>query len=327
MRDIAASLLERIKTDGVGKSSEINPFWRAEFAKLRQLLGDGASEVTSEQLAQALGYNGRRLLDDVAGNSETPLWAEMLSAIELGEFGEDPAKREHAKALAFVGQRCGLADYLNWVDRRRLVSNMNLVRYWWYARRLKWTIKKIKPRRCLEIGIGAGLFASLLVDEGLVSHYVLVDFPEMLLNAMLVLGEVYPQAQVRYGETPDFAEPGLVFWMLETSQIALVPGGSVDFALNFYSFMEMDERVRDFYFDEIYRTCRRGSIFYNVNKRQLRMTRRDGRSFENNPLFYPYRSTDHILEWEPDEFQQALRSDVLYTPNKSFAISRISVVR
>jgi putative sugar O-methyltransferase len=234
---------------------------------------------------------------------------------------------EHVGALAFL-QRVGLFDaYLAWVDGHGVKSDMDLARHYWYAFKLRRVRGKgADPGVCLEVGAGSGRFSSLLVEQGVARQFVLVDLPEMLLNAMLLIGEMFPQADIRYDETPDFTQPGLIFWMLETSDIQRVPDRSIDAGLNFYSFMEMDEQVRDFYIAQIYRAAAPGALFYNVNRRQGKMTRRDGARFQNNPLLYPYRPDDKVIEWEPDDFQQSNRSDRFIAPTKAFAISRIARV-
>jgi hypothetical protein len=95
-------------------------------------------------------------------------------------------------------------------------------------------------------------------------------------------------------------------------------------ALNFNSFMEMDEQARDRYISEIYRTLRHGGVFYNVNRRQAALPQPDGSTFDNNPLLYPYRTSDRILFWEEDPFQTATRSWFLFRP--SLAVARAAVV-
>ncbi|MEI9963524.1 MAG: hypothetical protein WDM92_01190 [Caulobacteraceae bacterium] len=100
----------------------------------------------------------------------------------------------------------------------------------------------------------------------------------------------------------------------------------MEVALNFNSFMEMDEAIRDSYIDQIYRTAAPGALFYNVNRRQKAMTRQDGRKFENNPLLYPYRPSDRILEWQTDECQESCRSELFRSPHTSFSISRIAQI-
>ncbi len=102
-----------------------------------------------------------------------------------------------------------------------------------------------------------------------------------------------------------------------------MPANSVDLASNFNSFAEMDEDVRDNYIANIYRTARPGCVFYNVNRRQTNMTRRDGTPHETNPLLYPYRPTDKVIEWEPDRLQQDNRSVAFYSSHKNFCISSI----
>ena len=201
---------------------------------------------------------------------------------------------------------------------------MALARHFYYSRRLK--AVRAEPGRILEIGAGSGQFATFATDAGLVSHYVIVDLPEMLLNSAATVARKLPQADIRAGEAPDFSAPGLHFWLLRPSEIALIPDRSLDAGLNFNSFMEMDDQVRDAYIGHIYRTCSPGAAFYNVNRYQQSMARRDGSTFTGNPLLYPYRADDEVIEWGVDEMQHTLRARVFHTP-KSFSISRIALIR
>jgi hypothetical protein len=148
----------------------------------------------------------------------------------------------------------------------------------------------------------------------------------MLLNSHGALSHWLPEAPMHIGEAPDFDAPGMHFWFLETTDIERVPDRSLDAALNFNSFMEMDEQVRDYYIEQVYRATAAGAVFYNVNRMQREMTRRDGTTYANNPLLYPYRATDQVLHWEPDEMQQSLRAYRFAAPIKSFCISRMAIV-
>jgi len=78
-------------------------------------------------------------------------------------------------------------------------------------------------------------------------------------------------------------------------------------ALNTHSFQEMDQEIRDNYFTEIYRILKNNSIFFNVNWFQKKMTTLDGKTYNNNPLQYPYNRNCRILMWEEDPFQGYLR--------------------
>jgi hypothetical protein len=132
---------------------------------------------------------------------------------------------------------------------------------------------------------------------------------------------------MRLDETPDFDIERPTFWFLETSAIERVPADSVDLAININSMMEMDEEVRDYYLTQIDRVLRpggreSGGLMYNVNRMQRAMTRRNGEPYENNPLLYPYRASDIVLEWETDACQECCRARELRA-HPSFAISRM----
>ena len=140
---------------------------------------------------------------------------------------------------------------------------------------------------------------------------MLVDFTEMLSVTRRTMERFSIKGPVRY---------------LITGEIRNVPDDSVDVALNFNSFMEMDRDVRDNYFEEIYRTTRRRGLFMNCNRMQRHMTMRDDRKYENNPLTYHYKATDEIVAWEPDRVQEDRKSRKLRSNNESFAICRVSQV-
>ncbi len=328
MTEAVDALVARIRSKGVGTSREINPFWSNQLRRLGKAVARNGDHLTLRQVRDALGYNASPLPEGVLTNRRRPDWPELMRAVQAGEMTGPGNVVEHIGALSFLQRMEVFEEYLAWVDGLQLMSAMDLARHYWYGRKLvRARGKDAGPTPCLEIGSGSGQFACRLVELGMVSHYVMVDLPEMLLNAMLLVRERAPTAEVRYGETPDFDRDGPVFWMLETSQIRQVPDRSIGAALNFYSFMEMDDEVRDFYIGEIYRTAAPRCVFYNVNRRQAKMTRRNGAVFENNPLRYPYRDSDEIVEWEPDDFQQSIRSDRFVAPTASFAVSRIARVR
>ncbi len=318
-------LVERLRAQGVGTSREINPFWRRLLEPLGTTLETG-ERITPDLLNKVLGYGAVPL---AAGTSNRDLrdWPRLLRAAQTRDLAGLAKQTEHAGMLAYLNDKGVLDEYVDYVDRLRLVSNLNTGRLFWYRRRLLKVLRKTgrqRPQPFLEIGAGSGMFAAMMADAGVVSHYVMVDLPEMLLNAMLFSARWLPDMPLRFGDTPDLTgEPA--FWFLETDQIRQVPDGAIAVAINFNSFMEMDPEVRDFYIGEVYRTAEPGAVFYNVNRRQMRMTRRDGAAFDSNPLLYPYQSSDRIVEWEPDECQQSCRSWVLRTPS-SFTISRIAQV-
>ncbi|HEY5410826.1 MAG TPA: putative sugar O-methyltransferase, partial [Caulobacteraceae bacterium] len=280
-------------------------------------------------LHKTLGYGAARLPADVSSNRDLPQWQELMHAVETRNIKGLGKAAEHAAILHFLKQKEVFDEYVAWIDRLGIASNLGVARLYWYHIRLRQlTVELIGvfDGIFLEIGSGSGLFGIMLADRGLVRHYVMVDLPEMLLNAMVHVSTYLPDSKIRLGETPDFSSNEQTFWFLETGEIRKVPAGSVGVALNFNSFMEMDEAVRNFYIDEIYRSAAPDALFYNVNRRQRSMTRKDGRPFDNNPLLYPYRPTDRIIEWETDECQENCRSSLFSSPHPSFCISRIAEV-
>ncbi|WP_426994178.1 hypothetical protein [Methylomonas sp. CM2] len=110
---------------------------------------------------------------------------------------------------------------------------------------------------------------------------------------------------------------------METTAIEFVSSATIDVALNFNSMMEMNIETRNYYLNQIYRVCSAGALFYNVNRMQRKMSDIGEASYVNNPLTYPYRKEDVVIEWEPDELQQDYRARFGYGAIESFAISSI----
>jgi SAM-dependent methyltransferase len=326
--DAVSILVERIRSRGVGASEEINPFWRRLVKPLEALVESGAT-LSPQLLHKTLGYGARRLPKGVASNRDMPGWSALMHAVDSLELDHLGKAVEHVAILHFLKGQDLLDAYVAQIDRYRLVSNLNLGRLYWYAAKLDRilaTTRGRSPGQFLEIGPGSGFFAILMADLGWVRHYVMVDLPEMLLNAVLNVRAYWPQAAIRLGETPDFSSPVQTCWLLETGEVRKVASGTVDVALNFNSFMEMDDAVRDFYIEEIYRTAALGALFYNVNRRQAAMTRKDGGAFDNNPLLYPYHASDRVLEWAPDECQESCRAAQFFSGYPSFTISRVAEI-
>jgi hypothetical protein len=86
------------------------------------------------------------------------------------------------------------------------------------------------------------------------------------------------------------------------------PTTRFDAAVNFNSFMEMDRDQRDRDFDLVYRPVRPRDLFYNINRRQAVLPLRDGPTWDNNPLLYPYRPDGRVLVWEEDRVQTVTRA-------------------
>jgi putative sugar O-methyltransferase len=323
--DAFERLNKHILDHGVGKAELINPFWDKQLNKLRDLLRIN-SRPAPYQLAKALGYYDKHLPPGTK-NSDAQGWSEVIHAIENpSEYPRGLV--EHAGAVSVL-KRGGLLDeYLRTIDELGLASSMPLARHFFYFNRLISLSKTLGRRRqiYLELGAGGGQFATLLATFGFSNHYVIVDLPEMLLNSMTNISQRFESASIRFGEKPDFSKDELCFWFLSTDEIELVPDASVTTSCNFNSLMEMDIDVRNFYIKNVYRCSAPGAIFYNVNRRQRAMTKRDGSTYDNNPLLYPYQASDRVIEWEPDQMQQDYRSERFQSPHLSFCISRIAII-
>ncbi len=318
------AVLDRVRAQGADGGEAINPFWAEELQDFKQAMAS-ETPLSSHEMRDALGYADNRL-----GEGETN--AAKFASLIQHDFAQEDAPTdviEHAGALFFL-QSLGLLDpYFALADRLGLESSLGLARHFWHANELRVTLKreeKPTPAVFLEIGAGGGQFAMLNALYGRVSHYVIVDLPAMLINSMTALSERFPDALVHFDEPPDFSGKRLTFWFLDTFNVKHIPDRSVDIATNFNSFMEMAGDIRDFYIAEIYRTARSGALFYNVNRRQRKMTLRDGEAFDNHPLLYPYRPTDRIIDWQPDPMQQSYRSRLFSAPIQSFAIKRMAEI-
>lgn len=325
MQSVVQSQLHRIRERGVGVSAEINPFWRELVGAIDTLLQTNP-EPSNAEIQGVMGYSSAPLPTWFPSNRD--IWAKrgITEAVEKHDLSSlSPGDRQHAAQIHFLKRKGVLGAYVAWADSQRLYSDVNLGRLWWYAERLRETLAKLgrsHPQVILEVGGGAGGLAINLSEAGLVRHYVIADLPEMLINAMISISERVPGADMRLSETPDFSLPGPVFWFLETKEIERVAADSVDVGLNINSLMEMDEDVRDYYLAQFRRALRPGGLMYNVNRMQRAMSRRNGEPFVSNPLTYPYDPRDIVLEWEPDECQEAGRSRTL-RPHPSFTISRM----
>jgi hypothetical protein len=302
---------ERARTD----SETINPFWSRRMDESRDQLAQPV--LDKAQLLLSLGCWVERL-GPGQQNRDLPALQHILANLKAPQHAEK-ADREHFAAVLFLVRRGLLDPCLADLDALGWTSSYGAIRHWWYAHRTRALLKG--PANFLEIGPGGAHIAILLANWNLVRSYVLVDLPQMLLNSIDAVEEHLP------GSSKTIESIDAEFSFLQPEEIGLIPSGSIDCALNFNSFSEMDDGVRDRYLAEVYRTAKPGAIFYNVNRRHKAMTRLDGSAFENHPMLYPYQPDDRVLEWEPDEFQQATRSDLFSTPQKSFCISRIASVR
>jgi hypothetical protein len=155
-----------------------------------------------------------------------------------------------------------------------------------------------------------------------VKKYCIVDLPMMLVISASQIQRMLG-VEVAFHVDPRQPFPDADFVFVPAPHVDSLPAGSFDLALNFYSFMEMDREARDGYLNTIYRTVRERGIFYNVNRRQRSLPQRDGSVFDNNPLLYPYSSSDRVLAWEEDAFHDAMRT---HSTRASIAFSRAAII-
>jgi len=235
------------------------------------------------------------------------------------ELKQDANLLEHAQGLRFLDRQGLLEDYVNALAKLRITSSFSNVRHFYYARLIQQISNERWPGQThdfLEIGAGAGNLAVFLKNFGLVQSYTIVDLPEMLVNAAYTITNYLPEYDIRFcAENNEFTPAKQTASFIPASHLNVLNGSFFSIALNFNSFMEMDKQAIDGYFNLIYRCCKPKSLFLNVNRRQRALPQRDGTSFDNNPLFYPYRPTDQVLQWEEDVLQQVMRSGYGVVPS------------
>jgi putative sugar O-methyltransferase len=241
---------------------------------------------------------------------------------------------EHARALMFLefskANPFDFKEYLDFINNLKVCSSMQTARFFFYKKAIEALVEKYlgdEQPNYLEVGAGAGVLATFLAVSGKVRSYCIVDLPEMIPFSIYTIQRYVPNADIHYNEFPQKAEhiPPNSFWFIVPQKVNILPAQFFDVCLNFNSFMEMDEAVRNSYIHMIYRLARPGAIFYNVNRRQKALPQRDGSVFDNNPLLYPYRPDDEIIFWEEDAFQMAARNNINILP--SLAIARAGIIK
>ena len=246
---------------------------------------------------------------------------EIPPHIKACLFDMDGVLTETAKVHAAAWKEMFDA-YLAFIRPFEIRSSMTTARHYYRTmvlERLRADHLEGRELRVLEVGAGAGNLAVFLLSRRLAASYVIVDLPEMLMNAAVNINRYWPEATLHFDELPDPAHRDAAghVHLVRTTRIADLEPDQFDAMLNFNSFMEMDQATRDMYIREMYRTARDGAVLYNVNRRQQRLPQPDGSLFDNNPLFFPYASQEHVLFWE----------DAWFGKRPSLSIARAEIVR
>ena len=244
-----------------------------------------------------------------------PFWKNRLRTVKNYGMQPDEVSEKETEEAKKALQAYGLLEtFETEAGVLQFPLNVASAQNFYYSRLTLQFIERCAiqtPARFLEIGGGGGLLAAFLFNAGAVSRYEFVDLAEMLQIAVQTMVKIGTENQC-----------GLHV----TEQIERIENASIDIALNFNSFMEMDREVRDYYFEQVYRVCRPGALFINSNRMSRNMLMRDGSTYENNPLLYSYRPSDEIIHWEPDHFQQDRKARHFRSNKDSFAICRVSRV-
>jgi hypothetical protein len=314
LRDFLAHL------EGAEERSRPSVFWQKyrEDRVAYRLSSEEDMAALAERVTR--GYGFEDLPSNVASPSEDPDYLaasdglkrsrKLAKQLDPTRLGIDKATYEHLRAIGFLQLEGRHDEYLEFITPLRVRSTMPVARHWYYARLVDQWAQEVHGDRALdvlEIGAGAGNLGVFLAHMGRVNSYTIVDLPDMLMHSAFTVWAQVEDAQLRFETKPS---PGTWTFISDGLADEILIDEAFDLCQNFNSFMEMDKAARDGYFDLIYRTGRPGALFVNVNRRQSALPLRDGSTWDNNPLLYPYRSDDRILAWEEDRFQTVTRAKV-----------------
>jgi SAM-dependent methyltransferase len=313
-------------------------FWERQLAGL-QTAHAPVEQLTPDELdalVVAGSYGFQDLSATVQRPQDDPTYKRVSKRIgaarkaakraTAGGFGWEKGDWEHLRALDFLRRRGLEEEYLAFITPLRLRSDMSTARHWYYARQIVELVERgrlLPPLDVLEIGAGAGNLACFLTAMGAVRSYTIVDLPPMLVHSAYTLQRRMPDLDMVFAEHG--GHRGAYSFVPDFRASELIAEDSFDLALNLNSFMEMDREARDSYIELIYRSTRPGGLFYNVNRRQPNLPLRDGGTWDNNPLLYPYRQDDQVIVWEEDPFQTATRTKWGELP--TLTVTRAALVR
>ncbi|MEO2195607.1 MAG: putative sugar O-methyltransferase [bacterium] len=334
-------LLEGTDLSWLASDSTISEFWKGQIAAAREKATKhaGSQPVSVADVVGELGYGFKPLAPGLQIDEDPSLqrvlgeWQQVQpllrrSGSKAPGFSLD--EWEHLSAVAWLKDEQMFDAYLAFIRPFEIRSSMTTARHYYRTmvlERLRADHLEGRELRILEVGAGAGNLAVFLLSRRLAASYVIIDLPEMLMNAAININRYWPEATLHFDELPDPAHRDAAghVHLVRTTRIADLDPDQFDAMLNFNSFMEMDQATRDMYIREMYRTARDGAILYNVNRRQQRLPQPDGSLFDNNPLFFPYASQEHVLFWEDDPFETAVRA--WFGKRPSLSIARAEIVR
>lgn len=164
----------------------------------------------------------------------------------------------------------------------------------------------------LEIGGGTGNTAVMLAKRFVVSQYVIVDLPEMILHSSMTIRHFFPDVPVYFSHCVDSDLLTLKrgFFFVFPHDIARIPDNVFDICLNIDSFQEMTADQVVGYLSLVQRAAKDGGSLINLNRRRII------NDFDNNPFLYPYCRANEIVRWETDPFMfRALNVSGLKDPH------------
>ncbi len=251
-----------------------------------------------------LGYTfqKRRVFDN-----HLRLLAILGNRIRPVRFCLERNTREHLAYLGVFKSKKILADYSSAVEMRNVRSTALTARTYWDARNIeKLAMKHLTPSnngyRILEIGAGGGMLS--VMTRLRIADYQIIDLPVMLEKSKATIREYSGDInKYRLGTPEDM--PGL-------------PDKYYDIIISTFALQEMDKEQRDGYIREFYRVGKAGALVYTMDRRQPRLPLRDGSTWDNNPLLYPWSAQDRVLMFQECPIYEVARTKWGIQANISF---------
>jgi len=230
------------------------------------------------------------------------------SATEFLDFVGGINQVKHNAELFFLSDIGMFEDFLEFTSDSNMPPYGSMSRPFYYAKLIDCILNKLKKPKVniLEIGGGAGVMPFIFEKFGIVGSYTGVDLSEVLGYCAFNIHNTFAGADLNFN--PKIIHEGKFKWnFVKPDLLTEIPENTFDLVINFHSFMEMNESTVISYFDNIYRTAKKGCLFFNSNRVTSALRQSDGSIFFSNPLQYPYRDSDHIISWEFDRVTLAYR--------------------